>query len=96
MPAPQQQPGRPFEPKLADVFYYQAMKFGGGKRGAQAMADPTDFQGQAMRARESMELAMEGEGGENLEKDAYQRLMELAEANPSATIEELLNIIGRG
>lgn len=83
-------------PELANVFYYQAMKFGGGEKSRQAMASETDFQGQMMRARDSMELALEGEGGENESQDAYERLMALSEQNPAATIDELMRIIERG
>jgi hypothetical protein len=43
-----------------------------------------------------MELALEGEGGENGSEDAYTRLMSLAEENPVATVDELMKIIGRG
>jgi hypothetical protein len=43
-----------------------------------------------------MELALEGEGGENASEDAYTRLMSLAEENPAATVDELMKIIGRG
>jgi hypothetical protein len=60
------------------------------------MADPTDFQGRARKARESMELALEGEDGENGAEDAYTRLMALSEEDPAATIDELMRIIGRG
>ena len=82
-----------FKPGLANVFYAEAVKF--GPKG-QAMADPTDFQGRKARAREAMELALEGEGGENQANNAYERLMALAEENPVATINELMRIIGRG
>jgi hypothetical protein len=60
------------------------------------MADVTDFQGRKEQARRSMELALEGEGGENASEDAYTRLMSLAEENPAATVDELMKIIGRG
>jgi hypothetical protein len=43
-----------------------------------------------------MELALEGEGGENGAEDAYTRLMSLSEEDPAATIDELMRIIGRG
>ena len=42
-----------------------------------------------------MELALEGEGGENEADDAYERLMALSEQNPAATIDELMRIIER-
>lgn len=88
MPAPQLRPG------LADVFYGKgAVRFGPG---AKSMADVTDFQGRKEQARRSMELALEGEGGENQADDAYTRLMALAQEDPAATVEELMNIIGRG
>lgn len=59
------------------------------------MADVTDFQGRREQARESMELALNGKGGENQQEDAYTRLMALADENPVATIDELMKIIGR-
>jgi hypothetical protein len=84
----------PIRPGLADVFYGKgAVQFG---RGAKSMADITDFQGRKEQARRSMELALEGEGGENGSEDAYTRLMSLAEENPAATVDELMKIIGRG
>ena len=86
-------PPAPFRPGLANVFYAGAVKFGPGKG---RMADPTDFQGRMAKAREAMELALDGEGGENQAEDAYERLMAMAEENPAATIEELMQIIGRG
>ena len=86
--------GGSFKPGLADVFYGKgAVKFGPG---AGRMADPTDFQGRMRQARESMELALEGEGGENRAEDAYERLMKMAQENPAATVDELMRIIGRG
>lgn len=60
------------------------------------MADPTDFQGRMAKAKEAMELALEGEGGENKAEDAYERLMSMAQENPAATVDELMKIIGRG
>ncbi len=90
---PQQAPGQVFRPGVADVFYGKgAVKFGPGAR---SMADVTDFQGRKAQARESLELALEGEGGENQAEDAYTRLMAMAEENPAATIDELMKIIGR-
>jgi hypothetical protein len=86
--------GGSFRPGVADVFYAGALRFGPGAK--QSMADPTDFQGRARKARESMELALEGEDGENGAEDAYTRLMALADENPAATIDELMKIIGRG
>jgi hypothetical protein len=86
----------PFRPGLADVFYAGAVRFAGDKGKRQSMADPTDFQGRMAKARESMELALEEEGGENRAEDAYERLMSMAEENPAATIDELMKIIGRG
>ncbi len=82
-------------PRLADVFYAGAVKFAGDKGKAQSMADVADFQGRAARAREAMELALEGEGGENAD-NAYERLMAMADENPAATVDELMRIIGRG
>jgi hypothetical protein len=96
MQQPAVSPGVPFRPGLADVFYAGAVKFAGDKGKPQSMADPTDFQGRMARARESMELALDGEGGENRAEDAYERLMSMAEENPAATIDELMKIIGRG
>jgi hypothetical protein len=84
--------GGSFKPGLADVFYAGALKFGPG---AGRMADPTDFQGRMRKAREAMELALEGEGGENAE-DAYERLMSMSEENPGATINELLEYVMKG
>ena len=82
---------RPF---TADVFYGKgAVQFGPG---AASMASAADFQGRKEQARRSMELALEGQGGENGAEDAYTRLMSLAQENPAATVEELMNIIGRG
>lgn len=82
----------PIRPGLADVFYGKgAVQFG---RGAKSMADITDFQGRKEQARRSMELALEGEGGENAE-NAYERLMSMAQENPGATVDELMKIIGR-
>ena len=84
----------PFRPGLADVFYGKgAVKFGPG---AKSMADVTDFQGRKAQAKEAMELALEGEGGENGAEDAYTRLMSLAQENPAATVDELMKIIRRG
>lgn len=84
----------PQRPGLADVFYGKgAVRFGPG---AGRMADPTDFQGRMRQAKESMELALAGEGGENGAEDAYERLMAMAEENPAATVDELMRIIGRG
>ena len=77
------------------MFYAGAVKFAGDKGKKQSMADVTDFQGRAAKARESMELALEGEGGENAQ-DAYERLMSMADQNPAATVDELMRIIGRG
>ena len=83
----------PQRPGVADVFYGKgAVKFGPG---AGRMADPTDFQGRMRQARESMELALEGEGGENKAEDAYEHLMSMAQENPAATVDELMKIIGR-
>ncbi len=79
---------------LADVFYGKgAVQFGPG---APSMADVTDFQGRKAQARRSLELALEGEGGENQQEDAYTRLMALADESPTATIDELMDLIGRG
>ena len=87
----QQQAARP---GLADVFYGKgAVEFG---QKARSMADVSDFQGRKEQARQSLELALEGDGGENRAQDAYTRLMALAEENPAATIDELMKIIGRG
>lgn len=83
----------PAKPELANVFYAGAVKFGPG---AESMAAPTDFQGRMSQARESLELALEGEGGENQAEDAYERLMAMADENPAATVDELMRIIGRG
>jgi hypothetical protein len=84
----------PIRPGVADVFYGKgAVQFG---EKSKSMADVTDFQGRKEQARRSMELALEGEGGENASEDAYTRLMSLAEENPAATIDELMKIIGRG
>ena len=83
----------PQKPGVADVFYGKgAVQFGPG---AKSMADPTDFQGRMSQAKRSMELALEGEGGENAE-NAYERLMSMAQENPGATVDELMKIIGRG
>ena len=82
-----------FKPGLADVFYGKgAVRFGPG---AGRMADPTDFQGRMRQAKESMELALEGEGDENRAEDAYERLMAMAAENPAATVDELMRIIGK-
>lgn len=78
------------------MFYAGAVKFAGDRGKAQSMADVADFQGRMAKARESMELALEGEGGENRAEDAYERLMSMAEENPAATVDELMKIIGRG
>jgi len=84
----------PIRPGLADVFYGKgAVQFG---EKSKSMADVTDFQGRKEQARRSMELALEGEGGENGAQDAYTRLMALSEENPAATVDELMKIIGRG
>lgn len=96
MEMPQQAPQQmaAMSPRLADVFYGKgAVKFGPG---AGKMADPTDFQGRMRQAKESMELALEGEGGENKAEDAYERLMSMAQENPAATVDELMKIIRRG
>lgn len=78
-----------------EAFYYQAMKYGPqGHR--QAMADPTDFQGRVARTRDAMELAIEGATTENETEDIVDQVMALAEENPTATVEELMNIVGRG
>lgn len=82
----------PQKPGLADAFYYGAVKFGPGEG---RMADPTDFQGRMRKAKESMELALEGKAGENETQDAYERLMAMADENPAATVDELMKIIGR-
>lgn len=87
-PAPQQAP-QPAGP--AEVFYGRgAVKFGPG---AKPMADVTDFQGRKAQAREALELALEGEGGENQAENAYERLMSLAAENPAATVDELMKIV---
>lgn len=65
------------------------MKFGPG---AKPMADVTDFQGRKAQAKEAMELALEGEGGENQAENAYERLMALAD-DPAMTINDLMNIV---
>jgi hypothetical protein len=98
MEAPQQAPQMAaMSPRLADVFYGKgAVKFAGDKGNRQSMADVTDFQGRMRQAKESMELALEGEGGENKAQDAYERLMSMAQENPAATVDELMKIIGRG
>jgi hypothetical protein len=93
-----QQPSQPSQQAgvlpLADVFYGKgAVKFGPGEG---MMADPTDFQGRMAQAKEAMELALEGEGGENRAEDAYERLMALADERPADTVDELMKIIGRG
>lgn len=85
-------------PELANVFYYTAMKFGGGKGGQQSMASQTDFQGQKMKLEDAMELAMQENDAENADSDgtpksAYERLMSMAEENPSATVDELMKIV---
>lgn len=86
--APAQQPSRP---GLADVFYGKgAVRFGPD---APSMADVTDFQGRKAQARRSMELALEGAGGENQAEDAYERLMSLAQESPAATVDQLMQII---
>jgi hypothetical protein len=93
---PEQPAAQPAQirPGLADVFYGKgAVQFG---EKSKSMADVTDFQGRKEQARRSMELALEGEGGENASEDAYTRLMSLAEENPAATVDELMKIIGRG
>jgi hypothetical protein len=93
-PIPEAQAQQPFRPGLADVFYGKgALEFGPG---AAAMADVADFQGRKAQARRSMELALDAAGGENQADDAYERLMSLAKESPAATVEELMNIIGRG
>lgn len=46
------------------------------------------------QAKESLELALEGEGGENRAQDAYERLMSVAD-DPAVTINDLMKIIGR-
>lgn len=79
---------------LADVFYGRgAVKFGPD---AGRMADPTDFQGRMAQAKEAMELALEGEGGENRAEDAYDRLMALADERPAETVDALMQMIKRG
>lgn len=90
--APAPAPAAPQKPGVADVFYAGAVKFGPG---AASMAAPTDFQGRMAQAKEAMELALEGEGGENKAQDAYERLMAMADENPAATVDELMKIIGR-
>jgi len=97
MAVPQEAPQQaaPQAPGVADVFYAGAVKFGGDKGKSQSMASATDFQGRMAQAKEAMELALEGEGGENAE-NAYERLMSMAQENPAATVDELMKIIGRG
>lgn len=86
-PAPQQVP-QPAGP--AEVFYGRgAVKFGPG---AKPMADVTDFQGRKAQAREALELALEGEGGENQAENAYERLMALAD-DPAMNINDLMKIV---
>jgi hypothetical protein len=85
----------PQPPGLANVFYAGAVKFAGDKGKQQSMADVADFQGRAAQAKEAMELALEGEGGENAE-NAYERLMSMSEENPGATINELLEYVMKG
>lgn len=78
---------------MADVFYGKgAVRFGPG---AGRMADPTDFQGRMRQAKESMELALDGEGGENQAEDAYERLMAMAD-DPAMTANELLEYVMKG
>lgn len=82
------------KPGLANVFYGKgAVEFGPG---AESMAAVSDFQGQKAQAGNAMELALEGKGGENAANDAYTRLMALASQDSSATVDELMRIIGRG
>lgn len=88
--------GGAMKPSVADVFYAGALSFAGDKGKPQSMASVTDFQGRMSKARESMELALEGKAGENQMEDAYERLMSMAQEAPAETIEELMRIIGRG
>jgi hypothetical protein len=93
-PIPEAQAQQPFRPGLADVFYGKgALEFGAG---AASMADVADFQGRKAQARRSMELALEGAGGENQADDAYERLISLAQESPESTVEELMKIIEGG
>lgn len=93
-PIPEAQAQQPFRPGLADVFYGKgAVRFGPD---APSMADVTDFQGRKAQARRSMELALEGAGGENQADDAYERLISLAQESPESTVEELMKIIEGG
>lgn len=74
-----------------EMFYGRgAVRFGPE---SDSMADVTDFQGRLTQAREAMELALEGEGGENQAENAYERLMAMVDENP--TVDELMKIIGR-
>lgn len=81
---------------MADVFYAGAVKFAGGKGKEQSMADVADFQGRLAQAKEAMELALEGEGGENKAGDAYERLIAMADENPIATADKLLEYVMKG
>ena len=91
--APAPAPAAPMKPGVADVFYAGAVKFGPG---AASMAAPTDFQGRLAQAKEAMELALEGEGGENKAEDAYERLIAMADENPIATADKLLEYVMKG
>jgi hypothetical protein len=76
-----------------EAFYYGALKYGPQGKQAQTMADPTDFQGRAARAKEAMELALEGNADENMTEDAVQRIIDLAQEDQGATVDELMQII---
>ncbi len=78
-----------------EAFYYGALKYGQPGKRAQSMAEVTDFQGRAAAARDAMELALEGSADENMTQDAVDQIIAMSQENPAATIEELMQIIGK-
>lgn len=91
---PAQQVAPQLAAPLADVFYGRgAVRFG---EDTASMADPTDFQGRMSQAKEALELALEGKGGENVADSAYERFAALVDENPGATVRELEKIVGIG
>ena len=93
MPMPQQQVSQLSDLPKYEAFYYGALKYGQPGKRAQSMADVTDFQGRAAKARDAMELALEGSADENMTQDAVDQIIAMSQENPAATIEELMQII---
>ena len=86
-------PAVPFKPTTAEVFYGRgAVSYGPG---AESMASVTDFQGQKRQTAKALRLALDGEDGENRPEDVVDHLMNLA-GRPETTVEDLIDIIGRG